>query len=110
MKAPRAQGNGKVSVALKVSALMAFIIMVTCNALANIVPINGVTTGEVSDTYANLFAPIGFTFSIWGVIYTLLAIFCVIQFGKAAQQPKVSVILQVILPYFIASSVLNSLW
>ena len=33
--------------------------MVTCNTPANIIPINGRGTEQVSDTYANLFASIG---------------------------------------------------
>ncbi|MBI4978678.1 MAG: tryptophan-rich sensory protein [Spirochaetes bacterium] len=53
--------------------------MVTVNALANILPINGVTTGAVSDSYGNLFAPAGITFAIWGVIYLLLLMFSVYQ-------------------------------
>jgi hypothetical protein len=48
-----------------------FALVLTVNALANILPINGLTTGEVSDSYINLFTPAGFTFSIWGLIYTL---------------------------------------
>jgi len=46
--------------------------MVTVNALANILPINGIGTGEVSDSYANIFAPAGITFAVWGLIYILL--------------------------------------
>jgi hypothetical protein len=52
---------------------LSYLIMVTVNALANILPIAGMNTGAVSDSYPNLFAPAGITFSIWGVIYLLLA-------------------------------------
>lgn len=52
-----------------------FLGTVVVNALANILPINNKTTGELSDQYPNLFVPAGFTFSIWGVIYVLLGIF-----------------------------------
>jgi hypothetical protein len=38
--------------------------MVVVNALANIIPINGLTTGAISDSYFNLFAPAGLTFFI----------------------------------------------
>jgi len=47
------------------------------NYLANAQPINGLTTGEVSDMYPSLFTPAGLTFSIWGVIYLLLAAFVI---------------------------------
>lgn len=50
------------------------------NALANALPINGKNTGELSDLYPNLFVPAGITFSIWGIIYLLLVLFCIYQF------------------------------
>jgi benzodiazapine receptor len=49
------------------------------NALVNILPLNGVTTGEVSNAYPNLFTPANYVFSIWGVIYTLLFVFMFYQ-------------------------------
>ena len=55
------------------SSLVLFLIVVTVNALANILPINGVGTGQLSDELPNLFVPAGLTFSIWGLIYLLLA-------------------------------------
>lgn len=44
--------------------------------------LGGKTIRELSDKYNNLFTPSGQTFSIWGVIYTLIMIFLVIQFFK----------------------------
>lgn len=60
--------------------LVGYIATVIVNALANSLPINGKLTGELSDAYPNLFVPSGLTFSIWGVIYLLLAIFFFLQF------------------------------
>lgn len=54
-----------------------FIGVITINALANILPINNYTTGELSDMIPNLFVPAGLTFSIWGIIYIMLAILVV---------------------------------
>jgi len=59
--------------------LIGYIGMVTVNGLANALPLNNKTTGELSDQYPNLFVPAGLTFSIWGVIYVLLAIFIIYQ-------------------------------
>ena len=59
--------------------------MVVMNYLANALPLNGKTTGELSGMFPNLFVPAGITFSIWGVIYILLVIFCVLQFTTAYQ-------------------------
>lgn len=54
--------------------------MVFVNFLANALPINNRSTGEISEAYPNLFAPAGFAFSIWGLIYLLLAVYLIYQF------------------------------
>ncbi len=40
--------------------------MLVMNYLANALPLNNKTTGELSDSFPNLFVPAGLTFSIWG--------------------------------------------
>jgi hypothetical protein len=60
---------------LAILSLVLFLGVITVNALANILPINGVGTGTLSDEIPNLFVPAGLTFSIWGLIYLLLAIY-----------------------------------
>lgn len=59
--------------------VLGYVVMVGTNALANILPINGQNTGEISDQYASMFTPAGFTFSIWGVIYLGLLLFVIVQ-------------------------------
>lgn len=66
---------------IKLFVVLTFIAMVTVNALSAALPINGITPGEVSDSYPNLFAPAGITFSIWGLIYLLLAGYTLYQLG-----------------------------
>jgi hypothetical protein len=56
-----------------VANAIAFLAMVVVNVLANALPLNNVTTGALSDEIPNLFVPAGLTFSIWGLIYVLLA-------------------------------------
>lgn len=70
---------------MKYLNLLLFAGMVVMNYLANALPLNGKTTGELSDAYPNLFVPAGVTFSIWGVIYILLLIFCVVQYTTSHQ-------------------------
>lgn len=82
--------------------------MVFVNALANILPINGINTGQISDSYPNLFAPIGSTFSIWGLIYLLLFIYSLYQFFP--KSIKLENLFNKINIYFIFSSIINSLW
>lgn len=93
---------------IKIIVLVTYLGMVTVNALANILPINGISTGEISDNYANLFAPAGITFSIWGIIYLLLGAYVLYQlnfFGKVRYKKidKINV-------YFILTSLANILW
>ncbi len=93
-----------------IGALIAYIGMTTINALATILPINGMTTGEISDLYPSLFTPAGITFSIWGVIYTLLLCFLLIPpiwLFALRQRPVVPVSTYVV---FIISCLWNSLW
>lgn len=75
------------------------------NALANLLPINGLNTGQVSGRYPNLFTPDGTTFLIWNVIYLLLAGFVVLAWSRR----HLSVVQQV-LPWFIGTNVLNMTW
>lgn len=63
--------------------LVGFLLMVVVNYLANALPINNLDTGQLSDKYPNLFVPAGFTFSIWGVIYLLLAVFVFFSLKQA---------------------------
>ena len=59
--------------------IAAFVIMVAVNALANTLPLNGLSTGAISDAFPSLVTPAGYVFSIWGVIYLLLGAFVVYQ-------------------------------
>ncbi|MGD9939528.1 MAG: tryptophan-rich sensory protein [Clostridia bacterium] len=61
------------SIMTGILATLAFAVMLTANALANALPLNGVNTGQLSDEIPNLFVPAGLTFAIWGLIYLLLA-------------------------------------
>ena len=54
-------GEKKNGALIKIITAVTFAAMVAVNALANILPINGVNTGQVSDAYPNLFAPASIT-------------------------------------------------
>lgn len=87
--------------------LVSYIVMIVVNALANILPINNLTTGQVSDSFPNLFAPTGLTFSIWGVIYLLLGTYTVYQLVSKKTNSKLSNRINTL---FIISSFVNSAW
>jgi len=90
---------------LRYIALLFFGAMVYMNYLANSLPINGKTTGQLSDGYPNLFVPSGITFSIWGIIYLLLAVYCVVQYLPASKEMAIKISW-----LFIISCVFNGLW
>lgn len=90
---------------ISVLTLIAYLVMVSVNYLAVLLPLGGRSTGEISDNYFNLFAPAGYAFSIWGLIYTLLAIYVIYQFwqGKNELVGRVNKI-------FIINALLNASW
>lgn len=102
----------KENFSLKVVVAVTYLIMVTMNALANIIPINGMNTGEISDSFPNLFAPAGITFTIWGIIYFLLLLYVIYQFiqFKSESDPYKEELFKKIGIYFAISSIANSIW
>ena len=91
--------------------LLGFLGTVVINGLANALPLNNKTTGELSDQYPNLFVPAGLTFSIWGLIYLLLAIFAIYQLIYAVRKNTQSTsFLERIGVLFFVSSVANIGW
>jgi hypothetical protein len=90
---------------MKYLNLLLFAGMLVMNYLANALPLNNKTTGELSDAFPNLFVPAGITFSIWGIIYLLLLIYCVLQFTSTNQ-----LVISYIGWAFALTCVLNALW
>lgn len=90
---------------MKYINLLFFAFMVVMNYLANALPLNGKTTGELSGLFPNLFVPAGITFSIWGVIYLLLLVFCILQFLPSGQQAVANIGW-----LFVLTCVFNGLW
>ncbi len=85
--------------------MLALIVVLTVNALANLLPINGLNTGEVSALYPSLFTPAGFTFSIWSVIYLLLIGFVFVQWRILSTPYFTELSL-----WFLLSSLANVSW
>ena len=93
---------------VKILAGFSYVAMVAVNFLANGLPINNRSTGEISEAYANLFAPAGITFSIWGLIYLLLGGYVVYQFLGRSERRQA--LFTKINPLFIATSLANISW
>ena len=96
---------------LAIANLIAFVVVVVVNALATTVPLGGMTIGQLSDLYPNLFVPAGLTFSIWGIIYILLGIYAVygLVFSSRKSEPSNSFIEKVGV-LFIMTCVANAGW
>ena len=97
---------------LKVSVAVGYVIMVWVNYLANALPIAGVTTAEASDALANLFTPAGVTFSIWGLIYALLLVYTIHQFGfwQKEVNSERETFFATVNRYFLVTSLANIAW
>lgn len=92
----------------KILAGVTYVAMVIMNFLANGLPLNNRSTGDISDAYPNIFAPAGPAFSIWGLIYLLLGIYVVYQFVN--KDKKMDILISKINPFFIATSIANIFW
>lgn len=77
------------------------------NGLANALPLNGLTTGEISDRFRVYFVPAGYVFSIWGLIYLGLIAFAIFQALPAQKEnPR----LRAIGGWVVLASLANSAW
>lgn len=93
---------------LKILNVAALVVTLVVNYLANALPINGIDTAMISNKYYNEFAPAGLTFSIWGIIYSLILGLIVWQFIKQSELKNKAI--QQFSPYFIANCLLNAAW
>lgn len=98
---------------VKALVVITYLAMIVTNYLANALPLNGRSTGDVSEAYPSLFTPAGITFSIWGVIYLLLAAHVLYQLGLFRDQPESAeqtALLNRVGVLFSVSSVANTAW
>lgn len=93
-------------------AAITFFLALVLNGLANLLPINGLQTGVISDLYENYFAPSGFTFSIWALIYSLLSVYVFWRLSNlknSEDHPKNRFLYRVDIAFTI-SNLANALW
>jgi hypothetical protein len=88
----------------RILALASFGFVLIMNAVATALPLGGLSVGEVSRRYDTLFAPIDFTFGIWGLIYLGLSIYTITQLVTD------SAVTKAITPWFIKANILNGSW
>ena len=87
--------------------VLAVVVTLAVNGLANALPINGQQTGEISDRFPVFFVPAGYVFSIWGLIYIGLIAFAIYQALPAQRtDPR----LQRVGYWFALSCLANTVW
>ncbi|MBN2148427.1 MAG: hypothetical protein JW726_13650 [Anaerolineales bacterium] len=87
--------------------IVAVILTIAINGLANALPINNQTTGEISDRFTVFFVPAGYVFSIWGLIYLGLIAYAIFQALPAqSDNPRLRRIGYI----FVLSSIANIAW
>ena len=87
--------------------VVAVVATIAINGLANALPLNGLTTGDISDRFDVYFVPAGYVFSIWGVIYLGLIAFALYQvLPSQRDNPR----LKRVGPWFALSCVANIVW
>ena len=87
--------------------ILTFIVTLVVNFLATSLPLNDLTTKEISDSFNIYFVPAGYVFSIWGLIYLGLIAFIVFQsLPKNRENEHVSRIGI----WFAVSNLANALW
>lgn len=89
---------------------LAFLSMIIINALANLLPIGHGNTGSISANYPNLFTPAPITFSIWGLIYLLMAFFILYQWGLLGAKESAGYDVKDIGLWFLISCLFNIAW
>lgn len=92
---------------VRILNFLSFILIVVVNVLAT-AGLNGKKTGEISDIYYTYVTPAGYAFSIWGLIYFLLAVFSVYQLFP--QTYAFDEINKGVNLYFILNSLFNVAW
>ncbi len=91
----------------QVMVVVALAVTIFVNYLAQALPLNGRTAGDISDSFPVRFTPAGYVFSIWSVIYLGLIAFAIYQaFPSQRANPR----LRAITWPFIVSSMANATW
>src|SRR5512136_493860 len=70
----------------QIAVVVVILATITINILANALPINGMNTGQVSDSFKVYFVPAGYVISIWGIIYIGLLAYAVYQVLPAQRE------------------------
>jgi len=91
----------------QIAVILVTLITIAINILADALPINGLNTGKISDTFHVYFVPAGYVFAIWGIIYIGMIAYAVYQ---ALPGQKENPRLQATGWWVVLSGLANSMW
>ncbi len=91
----------------RIIIIISLALMLVINILAEALPINGVTTREISDRFSVYFVPDTYVFSIWILIYLALIAFCVYSMTPQGLADKK---IDDITWWFVVSCLFNASW
>lgn len=77
------------------------------NGLATSLPLNGVTTAQLSDSYLIRFVPSGYVFGVWGIIYMGLMAFTVYH---SLPSQRTNTRMQALGWWYVIGNVANAFW
>ena len=91
----------------QILVILTVMITITINILADALPINGLNTGAISDSFHVYFVPAGYVFAIWGLIYIGLIAYAIYQ---ALPAQKNNPRLQAISWWVVLGGLANCAW
>jgi len=93
---------------LKISNMVAFIVTLALNGISSAGLISPYGVGEISAKYPTRITPASAAFSIWGIIYSLQALFVIYQFCWPKEDE--ALLLHGVGFWFVSACMFNSLW
>ena len=97
--------------AIQSGVIGSYLFAIVMNFLANSIPFNQISTGEVSAKYDNLFTPASLTFGIWIVIYVWLFAFVLYAINITQKDPTLNIKqTEQIYILFIINMIANGFW
>lgn len=97
---------------LRIANAVFYVLMVAANFYIEMLPLNQITTKSISDANTTLLTPPGFTFMIWGAIYTGLSLYILYQFGLFSRKREATNpdLIRALGSFFMISCFLNVFW
>lgn len=91
----------------QISVICTTVVALIINSLATTLPLNGVTTAQLSDSYLIRFVPSGYVFSVWGIIYMGLIAFTVYH---SLPSKRTDARMQALGWWYVVGNLANALW